>query len=303
MNAALLQRLYATRRRLQNEGAQQLADEKRRRAEEDDQEKWYHGTTKSFDKFSEPKFKNQQLGFGIHFTKDPEFAAHYTTKQRIDKPETMPGANIRPSRLLTKKTLDTTKIHDVGTPEHEFAKELHKGTGRPLMIQHDHEGKPKFAINLDVSSPKRVVKLLQKHGYDSVHYDATIAHHTAYGLAKDKTAKSMVVLHPDQVKSAFEQMMYHGAPPEHVDKIHVVGLQPFVGKNTRDAEGCDGEAQVCLTADKATAKKYAGRGGTVFSVELDHPELQGHVPKPDGHEKNSIKTNQRIPPGVLRKER
>lgn len=416
MNAATLHLLYARRRRLQNEAA----------------DVYYHGTKKAFDKFAEPKFKTQQLGFGIHFTQDPELANHYTGAQRVDKPGPAPGGNIRPSRLTMNKTLDTTKLHHVGTPEHEFAKELHKGTGRPLITQKDEHGNPRFVINMDVTSPKRAQALLQKHGYDSVHYDAVIAQRTGYGVAKVRSAKSTVVLDPGQVKSVFEdfktnlpdetghytlyhgtssgsaemlrkdgwsphsseqgshcgrpqylyltndpvnaawyagekdrkgkvlqvrvhrdhlkvdpddgvhdtvhdelnsgipgsvvahvplrahqftrqfsirgahrvgeQVLYHGTPPENVDKIQAVGLVPAVGKNTRDAEGHDVEANVNLTSDRKLAKKYAGKGGTVFSVELSKPELQGLVPKKDDFEKASVKVNGRVPPEVLRAE-
>lgn len=93
--------------------------------------------------------------------------------------------------------------------------------------------------------------------------------------------------------------MYHGSPAQHASKIATVGLLPQVGDNTKDAQGCDGEAHVCLTTSKKIAKGYAGQDGTVFAVDTDHPHLSGTRLKPDAHEKSSVKLNVRVPPAAL----
>lgn len=96
-----------------------------------------------------------------------------------------------------------------------------------------------------------------------------------------------------------EQVVYHGTSADRAASIQAVGLVPYVGDNTKDKEGHDVEAHVCLTTDKKVAKKYAGSEGTVFAVELDSPHLSGVKPEPDEFEKSSVKVNTRIPPAAL----
>lgn len=165
--------------------------------------RFLHGTTKDFAEFKPGKHKRtMQLGFGIHFTEDPKLASHYTGYQDITKTGSKPGGHIKMVNLDVKKALDVTKIYDVGSPEHEFAVELCKGTGRKPIVDGG-----KVFVNLDVTSPARAEKLLRKYGYDAVIYDAKVGRRTlstsGRGFHTDIEAKSILVLDPSQVKPAY----------------------------------------------------------------------------------------------------
>ena len=100
-------------------------------------------------------------------------------------------------------------------------------------------------------------------------------------------------------QSQQEKVAYHGTSAANFKAIRAVGLLPKTGENTLDAEGRDAEAKICLTSNPKLAKRYAGPGGVVLAVDLDHPEVSSHAPKDDEFTSNSITTNQRIPPHVI----
>ena len=100
-----------------------------------------------------------------------------------------------------------------------------------------------------------------------------------------------------------ERTAYHGTSKTNLRAIRSVGLLPKVGDNTKDAEGHEVEAKVCVALSPKKAREYAGPDGVVLKVDLDHPELDGASPSADRHEKGSLTINQRIPPTAITVQR
>jgi len=169
--------------------------------------RFYHGTTKDFTEFEPHQKRGMQLGFGIHFTTDPELANHYAGKQKRNGEMDTHGGNVHVVYLDVKKAFDQEKMYSVNDPEYEFAKELYKGTGRPLIVSKDSEyakdAGGKFVVTLDATSPERAVRILRKYGYDAVWYNAKVTSRAAYGqIRTHMAAQSIVVLDKSQVRSA-----------------------------------------------------------------------------------------------------
>lgn len=146
---------------------------------------WYHGSTKLFNSFKLGKYRrSQQLGFGIHFAQDENFAKLY-------------GNYIYICNLFPSKILHTDQIYEigVGSPEEEFAKALHKGTGRRLWIEDN-----KFMIQLDITTPQRAERLLRQFGYDAVVYNAKYGTMALRGMNVSNESKSMVMLDSSEIK-------------------------------------------------------------------------------------------------------
>ena len=166
--------------------------------------RFLHGTTKDFHTFNPGKHKrNMQLGFGIHFTRSPELANHYTGYQDTSKQGTKPGGHIKMVTFDVTKALDVAKIYSVSDPEYQFALALHKGLNRKLYISNGQ-----FMINLDITTQQRAEKLLRQFGYDAVIYTAEVGRHYITGsgqrgFIRDIQAESILVLDPEQIKPAF----------------------------------------------------------------------------------------------------
>jgi hypothetical protein len=144
---------------------------------------WFHGSSKLFDNFRLGSYKkSQQLGFGIHFTQDKEFASLY-------------GPYIYSCSLSPVKVLDETKLYHLGDEEEAFARALHKGTGRRFWVDNNA-----FVVSLDVTSPARAERLLKQFGYDAVIYEAKYGSAAIGGMYVSAKASSVVMLDPDKIK-------------------------------------------------------------------------------------------------------
>jgi hypothetical protein len=144
---------------------------------------WFHGSTKLFDNFKLGSYKkSQQLGFGIHFTQDKEFASLY-------------GPYIYSCSLSPVKILDTGELYRLGDEEEKFARALHKGTGRRLLVDNN-----RFVVHLDVTSPSRAERLLRQFGYDAVIYEASYGSAAIGGMHVSHKASSVVMLDPSKIR-------------------------------------------------------------------------------------------------------
>jgi hypothetical protein len=148
----------------------------------------YHGSPRKFDRFNAGKFKTgSQLGFGIHFTESPDFAAKY-------------GRYIYKVRLSYTKMLDSSQVYAKGTPEFDLGIELYRGSRQAHMGVYFKE-KGVTPICLDCASPKRAVDILRKYGFDCVRYNAVVTQRVSPShFRRVGEAVSYVVLDPDQIE-------------------------------------------------------------------------------------------------------
>ncbi len=149
-------------------------------------EVWYHGSNNLFNSFKLGKYKkSQQLGFGIHFATDENFARLY-------------GTYLYTCNIFPNKILDVQKIYNIGCPEELFARALYKGTGRQLYVSDNQ-----FVIHLDFTPPKRAERLLRQFGYDAVLYEAKYGNLTfdsgQRGMRISNKSTSIVILDPNKI--------------------------------------------------------------------------------------------------------
>lgn len=146
----------------------------------------YHGSQKKFDRFQVGKYsEDSQLGFGIHFTPDKEFAAKY-------------GKYVYRARVKYSRMLDTTELAKPGTPEWEMADELLRGVRHPLLQHFRDRGM--MPIALDATSARRAERLVREHGFDLVKYEARVTRHSGVRPTLLARAEAYVVLDPEQVE-------------------------------------------------------------------------------------------------------
>lgn len=144
---------------------------------------WFHGSKKFFDSFRTGQYKkSQQIGFGIHFTQDKEFADLY-------------GPYIYSCNLFPVKVLDVGKLYTLGDEEEKLARALHKGTGRGLWVDDK-----RFVISLDITAPTRAERLLKQFGYDAVVYEAKYGSGAIGGMYVSHKAQSVSILDSDKIK-------------------------------------------------------------------------------------------------------
>lgn len=106
-----------------------------------------------------------------------------------------------------------------------------------------------------------------------------------------------LVLQPAGKEVIQPEVLYHGTSRLNLPSIQNVGLIPQIGRNTKDAQSIDKEAEVHLTADPSVAREY---GDVVLRVHMGHPRVRSmHRMMPDPHETDSWTTNQPIPPDAL----
>lgn len=171
----------------------------------------YHGTDKDFTEFIADKFnKVMQLGFGIHFSEDPEFVSQFyasdsKTKSVIGnevESEILPlkGGNVMPVFLSIKNPLYADEVYAPGTPEHKL--------GLKLWPKAPFSKDGIYLQNaIDATSPQRASKLIQENGYDGVVYTAKVRaaqKWTGSGFSPILAgqSKSYVAFSPEQIKSA-----------------------------------------------------------------------------------------------------
>jgi hypothetical protein len=155
---------------------------------------WYHGSKVIFDTFILPRrySPNEQLGFGIHFAKNKEFAGLY-------------GNIIYRCKLHPSKVLNIANGMAIkpGSKYDSLAKDFFKGTQiRPYFIDKDHYV---FGEGIIDSRPaKKAIEILRKHGYDAVAYEAkygtrTFNGHT-HGANYTHKTPAIVMLDPSKVE-------------------------------------------------------------------------------------------------------
>lgn len=150
---------------------------------------WYHGSSNQFESFKMGKYQpDTQLGFGIHFAKDRDFAKLY-------------GNFIYECRLTPQKVLDQTAIHSVEDEEtYSFAKELYKKSRRARLIVSGGQ----FVLTLDVVRPQTAVKLLEKYEYDGVLYEAKYGSLAMSGMQSGISVSnksiSMTMINPSKIE-------------------------------------------------------------------------------------------------------
>lgn len=168
----------------------------------------YHGTTKGNFQYFIPKYsRNQQLGFGIHFTPDLELAKMYAYEEGTAKRGKEPC--VYKVQLDIKNPLVANVIYDEGTKEFDLAVKLF---GKKLpdshhMFPHNPEKNNVRQVWLqsliDSTSPERAERLIKEFGYDGVIYNAKVITHDqcSPGYCKlIKESESYIVFDSNQVK-------------------------------------------------------------------------------------------------------
>ena len=165
----------------------------------------YHGTTAGgFDAFRPNYRKGEQLGFGIHFAADREFAAKYADDPNVRrKGGTSP--KVYEVYLSIQRPLVADAIVREGSPEFALAKKL---AGAKLMTQRGEDGVRMVYMQgaIDRTSAERAERLIREAGYDGIVYEAMLASAAwtgaGVGRRRDAVSRSYVVFEPTQVKSA-----------------------------------------------------------------------------------------------------
>ncbi|KGO33050.1 hypothetical protein JT06_16820, partial [Desulfobulbus sp. Tol-SR] len=180
----------------------------------------YHGTTSSFDEFKSNYRKNEQFGFGIHLTDDPEFASRYADKDLQGRKK---GAgNVIPAYVSAKNILNADEIVVEGSPEYALAYKL-AGRLRPQLFANQYTengsektGKKEVYLQhaIDAAQGKTAEKAIREAGYDGVWYESKVVG-TPFAGRQTMAAKarSLVVFEPTQIKSIFNQT-WDGSNPD-----------------------------------------------------------------------------------------
>jgi len=164
----------------------------------------YHGTTAGdFDAFRPNYRKGEQLGFGIHFAKDRDFAAKYAEDPNVARRGKSP--KVYAVYLSIQRPLVADAIVYEGTPEFALAKKL---AGSRLLTDRGEDGVRLTYMQraIDQTSAQRAEKLIREAGYDGILYEAQLAKSAWTGmglsLARMGSSRSFIVFEPTQIKSA-----------------------------------------------------------------------------------------------------
>jgi hypothetical protein len=223
----------------------------------------YHGTTAGgFDAFLPNYRKGEQLGFGIHFAADREFAAKYAEDPTVARKGKSP--KVYEVYLSIQRPLVADAIVREGSPEFALAKKL---AGAKLMTQRDEDGVRVAYMQgaIDKTSAERAERLIREAGYDGILYEAHLstAAWTGMGVGRARTgsSRSFVVFDPSQVKSATgnagtfdpaDPSIYRNPAPQYV------------------LLGVDDEVQVCDDCGKADLKCTVVLGVLDADGNIDH---------------------------------
>lgn len=164
----------------------------------------YHGTTSDFEAFRPRTRKNEQLGFGIHFAEDKDFADRYANDDTVARKGSSP--RVVAAYLSLQNPLKADQLVYEGTPEFDLAKKL---AGARLYITKDENGTRTAWLQnaVDATSPSRAQKLIQEAGYDGVEYQARIGSLApgGRGVSVSGRSRSFVAFEPTQIKSVDNQ--------------------------------------------------------------------------------------------------
>jgi len=164
----------------------------------------YHGTTAGdFDAFRPNYRKGEQLGFGIHFAADREFAAKYAEDSTVRRKGKAP--KVYEVYLSIQRPLVADAIVYEGTPEFALAKKL---AGSKLYTDRGEDGVRLTYMQraIDQTSAQRAEKLIREAGYDGILYESVLfsSAWTGWGVGQKRTgsSRSYIVFEPTQIKSA-----------------------------------------------------------------------------------------------------
>lgn len=172
----------------------------------------YHGTTADFEAFKPNVRKGEQLGFGIHFAVDSDFAARYASDPEVARK----GKNSRvvSAYLSIKNPLKADQLVREGSPEFALAKKL---AGSKLYTSKDENGIPSAWMQnaIDYTSPARAEKLIRDAGFDGMEYEAKVGSLAVGGRGMSVTGKSRsyIVFEPTQIKSVNNTGTFDPADP------------------------------------------------------------------------------------------
>lgn len=158
----------------------------------------YHGTRNGgFDDFKSHYRKGEQLGFGIHFSADREFAARYAHDDEVARKGKAPM--VYTVQLTMDRPLKADEIVSEGSPEFALAKKL---AGAKLYVSKDEHGTPCCYMQnaIDSTSPQRAEKLIRAAGFDGVIYRARVGSRAVGGMMVSGESESYIVFEPSQIR-------------------------------------------------------------------------------------------------------
>lgn len=172
----------------------------------------YHGTTAGAFRCFEPRYrKNEQLGFGIHFAVDREFAKRYATDPTVARRGKQP--HVHETWLSAQRVLEAAALVKEGSAEFELAIKL---AGRKLYIDRDEHGvRCAWLQNaIDLSSAPRAERIIRDAGFDGIRYESRIGSRGVYGATITATSTSFIVFEPTQVKSVHNSGAFRPDDPD-----------------------------------------------------------------------------------------
>lgn len=139
--------------------------------------------------------KNEQLGFGFHFTPDRRLAGRYADPTDLGRGKDL---EVLGAELRMDSPLRANRIVWEGDPEWPLVQALTRRK-KPGVPQDGRHGV--FLQNaIDSTSPQRAERLLKEAGYDSVIYEAQVSRRGIGGVYNDgPPVETYVVFEPHQV--------------------------------------------------------------------------------------------------------
>lgn len=150
---------------------------------------WFHGTSKDFQEYKGKQTPGMQYGFGTHFTTDPDFASEYADKK---------GGNIRAGTL--DRSAKVLKSDEAFPLDHPLIKDLYRRK-KHILEMHRVNKVDRITPDFDQVQPKTAEKILRKHGYDAVEYEAKVGRRFItpggrVGMTVDRRAPALAVINP-----------------------------------------------------------------------------------------------------------
>lgn len=226
----------------------------------------YHGTTAPpFEAFRPHVRRDEQLGFGIHFTEDDTFAMRYAHNPDVARRGKHP--RVIAAYLSVQKPLFADKIVMSGSPEFALAQTL---AGRRLLTQAHADGRKMAYLQgaIDATSPSRAERLIREAGYDGVCYRAQIGEVTPYGKwDRGPESRSWVVFEPHQVKTvdnvgtwspADPRMRHNAVTFESLPDGRLVGWRAARYQGGYAVSGADSRQRARLRRGEVTSFTGAG---------------------------------------------
>jgi hypothetical protein len=214
----------------------------------------YHGTrAHGFDTFRPNIRKNEQLGFGIHFSESEDFARLYAEDDTVARRGKSSG--MYSVYLSIKNPLNAAQIVYEGSPEFMLAEKL---AGKKLYTSKDADGRRAAYLQnaIDGTSPQRAEKLIKDAGYDGVIYNARVGQKTPYnGAIYRGESRSFIVFEPSQIKSATSNS--GGFNPNNPN-IEASARSPLFEGEQADQELSPSQAEASARATNLSVPEFTG---------------------------------------------